>query len=45
MVNFLLDPKGDLPWEEDVSAQDVVHLDSEGVRLFLLILSVYFGLF
>ncbi|XP_041371887.1 probable protein disulfide-isomerase A4 [Gigantopelta aegis] len=30
MVNFLMDPKGDLPWEEDAAAQDVVHLDTEG---------------
>ncbi|KAI5723095.1 hypothetical protein M8J76_001320 [Diaphorina citri] len=25
-VNFLKDPKGDIPWEEDESAQAVVHL-------------------
>ena len=26
MVNFLRDPTGDLPWEEDPSATDIVHL-------------------
>ncbi|KAK6181656.1 hypothetical protein SNE40_009469 [Patella caerulea] len=30
MVNFLLDPTGDLPWDEDPTAQDVVHIDTEG---------------
>ncbi|XP_005094049.1 protein disulfide-isomerase A5 [Aplysia californica] len=29
MVNFLLDPTGDLPWEEDPTANDVVHISSE----------------
>ncbi|XP_046580143.1 protein disulfide-isomerase A5-like [Haliotis rubra] len=29
MVNFMLDPTGDLPWEEDSTAQDVVHIDKE----------------
>lgn len=26
MVNFMKDPTGDLPWEEDNSASDVVHI-------------------
>lgn len=33
MVNFLLDPTGDLPWEEDPTAVDVVHISSEDVRV------------
>lgn len=33
LVNFLRDPTGDLPWEEDETAADVVHLDAD-VSLF-----------
>lgn len=29
MVKFLLDPKGDIPWEEDPDAENVVHIDNE----------------
>ncbi|KAL3836941.1 hypothetical protein ACJMK2_022344, partial [Sinanodonta woodiana] len=29
MVNFLLDPTGDIPWEEEAGAENVVHVDSE----------------
>ncbi|CAG5116417.1 unnamed protein product, partial [Candidula unifasciata] len=29
MVNFLLDPTGELPWEEDPTATDIVHVSSE----------------
>lgn len=30
LVNFLRDPSGDLPWDEDETAADVVHIsDSE----------------
>lgn len=29
MVKFLQDPKGDIPWEEDPDAENVVHIDSE----------------
>ncbi|KAH3868542.1 protein disulfide-isomerase A5-like [Dreissena polymorpha] len=29
MVNFMLDPKGDLPWEEEEGAEDVIHINSE----------------
>ncbi|CAL1531200.1 unnamed protein product [Lymnaea stagnalis] len=29
MVNFLQDPTGELPWEEDPTAVDVVHIASE----------------
>lgn len=26
MVNFLKDPSGDIPWEEEESAQDIIHI-------------------
>jgi len=29
MVSFLQDPTGDAPWEEDPSANDVIHVNSE----------------
>ncbi|PVD35860.1 hypothetical protein C0Q70_02829 [Pomacea canaliculata] len=29
MVNFLMDPTGDIPWDEDPTAVDVIHIDSE----------------
>jgi len=29
MISFLLDPTGDVPWEEDPTASDVVHISSE----------------
>ncbi|KAK7478533.1 hypothetical protein BaRGS_00030205, partial [Batillaria attramentaria] len=29
MVNFLMDPTGDIPWDEDPTAVDVVHIDTE----------------
>ncbi|XP_076456070.1 protein disulfide-isomerase A5-like [Babylonia areolata] len=29
MVNFLMDPTGDIPWDEDPTATDVVHIDTE----------------
>ncbi|KAJ8307304.1 hypothetical protein KUTeg_015388 [Tegillarca granosa] len=28
MVNFLLDPTGDIPWEEEPTATDVIHIDT-----------------
>ncbi|KAK2147006.1 hypothetical protein LSH36_574g01025, partial [Paralvinella palmiformis] len=31
MVNFLRDPKGDIPWEEELTAQDVIHLENKQV--------------
>jgi hypothetical protein len=31
MCNFLRDPTGDIPWEEDATATDVVHIDSTKV--------------
>ncbi|XP_026466424.1 protein disulfide-isomerase A5-like [Ctenocephalides felis] len=36
LVNFMRDPTGDLPWEEDPSAQKVVHIaDAQALRKFL----------
>nr|XP_047136402.1 probable protein disulfide-isomerase A4 isoform X1 [Hydra vulgaris] len=29
MVSFMMDPTGDAPWEEDQSAQNVVHINNE----------------
>ena len=31
MVNFMRDPTGDIPWEEDPTAGDVVHVDNKQV--------------
>lgn len=31
LVNFMRDPAGDLPWEEDTSATDVVHIADQQV--------------
>jgi len=36
LVNFLNDPKGDMPWEEEESAKDVVHLKNEDSLMKLL---------
>lgn len=33
MVNFMRDPSGDLPWEEDNTANDILHLPDAGVNL------------
>lgn len=36
MVNFMRDPLGDLPWEEDTTANDVIHLsDAQNLAKFL----------
>ncbi|XP_023938732.2 protein disulfide-isomerase A5 [Bicyclus anynana] len=36
MVNFLRDPTGDLPWEEDPQATDIMHIvDGEALAKFL----------
>lgn len=32
MINFMLDPKGDMPWNEDALAQDVLHLNNPKVK-------------
>ena len=32
MMNFLRDPTGDLPWEEDADAGDVVHIEQTQVN-------------
>ena len=37
MVNFLMDPTGDIPWDEDPTAVDVVHIDTEDVSTVLCI--------
>lgn len=31
LVNFMRDPSGDLPWEEDTTANSVVHLADAAV--------------
>jgi hypothetical protein len=36
LVNFLRDPTGDIPWEEDSSATDVLHLDTAAALTTLL---------
>jgi hypothetical protein len=33
MVNFMRDPTGDIPWEEDSTAVDVVHISDALVSL------------
>lgn len=32
ITNFLRDPTGDLPWEEDESGADVIHLNDSEVE-------------
>lgn len=34
MVNFMLDPTGDLPWEEDAAASNVIHISDAPVSSF-----------
>jgi hypothetical protein len=36
MINFMLDPKGDMPWNEDALAQDILHLNNPKVKFILL---------
>ena len=31
LMSFLKDPKGDMPWDEEENAKDVVHLKDENV--------------
>lgn len=33
MVNFMRDPTGDLPWEEDTSASDILHVADTEVNI------------
>ena len=33
IVSFLEDPTGDMPWDEDVTATDVVHISTPNVRV------------
>lgn len=41
MTNFMRDPTGDMPWEEDANAGDVLHIESQqvtyGGKFFCLI--------
>lgn len=41
MVNFMRDPLGDLPWEEDTTANDVIHLSDAQVSTIQIYLSPY----
>lgn len=36
IINFLEDPTGDLPWDEDPTADDVLHVQTTQVRDRLL---------
>lgn len=40
MSNFLRDPTGDLPWEEDPGATDIFHLQDGEVRIKLRIFTI-----
>ena len=31
MVRFLQDPTGDMPWEEETTSTDIVHIDNQPV--------------
>ncbi len=33
LLNFMKDPTGEAPWEEDTSAKDVIHINSEKVGM------------
>lgn len=35
LVNFLMDPTGDIPWEEEPTAGDVVHVETPEVCLVI----------
>ena len=38
MLRFVLDPKGDKPWEEEATAKDVVHIADADVRFYFSII-------
>ena len=43
MLNFLNDPLGEMPWEEEEGSEDVLHLYTQGVsklRKFLIVLNL-----
>lgn len=40
-VNFMRDPTGDLPWDEDDTAKDVVHVTDGTVKYFIFMYSCY----
>ena len=33
IVSFMLDPKGEIPWNEEADAKDVLHLQNQKVGL------------
>lgn len=37
MTNFMRDPTGDIPWEEDSSSSDVVHIADANVGIHFLL--------
>lgn len=45
MVNFLRDPSGDLPWEEDPKGADVLHIPDPEVRSTLKLFRNIFNSF
>lgn len=38
MTNFMRDPSGDLPWEEDPSASHIAHIPDTNVRSSFMVL-------
>lgn len=40
ITNFMKDPTGDLPWEEDDSAKDVVHIPDPNVCIKFLLFTL-----
>lgn len=40
MTNFMRDPSGDLPWEEDPSASEIVHMSDANVRILFYLIFV-----
>ena len=41
MTNFMMDPLGDLPWDEDSTATSVAHLDNRQVSQHYLNICIY----
>lgn len=37
MVNFMRDPSGDLPWDEDSTAVDILHIPDNNVHFFWIL--------
>lgn len=40
MVNFMRDPTGDLPWEEDATATSVIHLLDASVSMEIVVILI-----